>query len=67
MAREVLQEQLLQGWPGLCQEVQQICLTVGLPGVTRKYVHRKEAMEAIEYYSMKIAKEQMIGRKNVDT
>ena len=49
--------------PGLCQEVQQICLTVGLPDVTKEYVHRKEALGAMEYYSMKIAKEQMSGKE----
>ena len=63
VARDVLQEQLLQGWPGLCQEVQQICLTVGLPDVTKEDIHRKEALGVMEYYSMKIAKEQMSGKE----
>ena len=40
VAREVLQEQLQQGWPGLCQEVQEICLRVGLPDVTKEHIHR---------------------------
>ena len=31
--------------------------------MTKEYVHRKEALGAIEYYSMKIAKEQMSGKE----
>ena len=63
VARELLQEQLLQGWPGLCKEVQEICTTVGLPDITEQYIQRKEVKEYIEYYDMKVAKEEMQGKK----
>ena len=63
VAREVLQEQLQQGWPGLCQEVQEICLRVGLQDITIENIHRKEAQDALEFYFMKTAKEKMVGKE----
>ena len=33
LAREVLEEQVRMGWPGLAQEVQEICKEIGLPDV----------------------------------
>ena len=63
VCREVLQEQLLQGWPGLTKEVQEICQTVGLPDVTKEYIVRKKVLESLEYYSMKITKEKMVGKE----
>ena len=36
LALEVLEEQMVMGFPGLGQEVRQICLEVGLPDATRK-------------------------------
>ena len=41
---------------GLLQEVQQICRTVGLDDVTKKYLNRQEVKEYIAYYDMKLAK-----------
>ena len=42
-AREVLQEQLRQGWKGLAQEVVEICQKkIGLPNACLEYVHREE-------------------------
>ena len=46
-AREVLREQLDQGWQGLITEVAEICQQVGLPNACHKYVYRKELVEAI--------------------
>ena len=63
VCREVLQEQLLQGWPGLTKEVQVICLTVGLPDVTRHHISRGEVLKSMECHSMKVAKEQMVGKE----
>ena len=62
VCREVLEEQLLQGWPGLTQEVQEICETVGLPDVTKNYISRKEVVQSLEFYCMKMAKEKMVGK-----
>ena len=46
-------------WPGLIKEVQEICLTVGLKNVTKRYVHGEEVKEYIVYYDMKQAKSDM--------
>ena len=35
LALEVLEEQMAMGFPGLGQEVRQICLEVGLPDATK--------------------------------
>ena len=59
LCREVLEVQMAMGWPGLIQEVREICLTVGLKDVTKKYVHSEEVKEYIAYYDMKQAKSEM--------
>ena len=59
LCREVLQVQMAMGWPGLIQEVQVICRTVGLDDVTKKYLNRQEVKEYIKYYDMKLAKSDM--------
>ena len=51
------------GWPGLTREVQEICKTVGLPDVTKKYLCMKEITEHIQYYDMKMAKEEMADKE----
>ena len=61
--REVLEEQLEQGWPGLTSEVQDICSKVGLPDATKSYLNRKEVVKCMEYHSMKVAKEEMGEKK----
>ena len=63
LCRELLQEQLAQGWPGLTKEVQEICCTLGLPDVTQHYLSRNQVVECIECYSMKIAKDEMVGKE----
>ena len=63
VCREVLEEQLLQGWPGLIKEVQEIFETVGLPDVTRNYINRKEVVQLVEFYCMKMAKEKMVVKE----
>jgi hypothetical protein len=46
LAQEVLEEQLGMGWPGLGQEVKEICLNVGLPDATNpKVTIDKEAVK----------------------
>ena len=65
LCKEVLQVQLAMGWPGLTQEVKDICHKVGLPDVTQQYVSRKEILKYIQYYDMKLAKENMKQEKYV--
>ena len=37
-AREILEEEISQGWVGLSSEVKEICRETGLPDATKKYV-----------------------------
>ena len=65
LCKEVLQVQLAMGWPGLKQEVKNICQKVGLLDVTKQYVSRKEILKYIQYYHLKLAKENMKQDNNV--
>ena len=66
-AREVLREQLDQGWQGLTTEVAEICQAAGIPNACYKYINRKKVVEAIELLHMKEIKEQMEKLKLSDT
>ena len=65
LAKEVLQEQVRMGWPGLGQEVQAICREIGLPDATCETVMiEKEAVkEAILIHHHKHLKHEMKGKK----
>ena len=47
LALEVLEEQMAMGFPGLGQEVRQICLEVGLPDATRKDIQSDEVKKCM--------------------
>ena len=55
LAKEVLQEQVRMGWPGLAQEVQKICQQTGLPDATADNVRidKKTVKEAIKLRHLK--------------
>ena len=57
-AREILQEQLRQGWKGLAQEVVEICQKIGLSNACLEYVQREEVAEAIMISHLKVLKEE---------
>ena len=65
LAREVLQEQLRMGWPGLGKEVQCICKEIELPDATYDNVNiTKEAVkEAISIHPLVYLKTEMKGKK----
>ena len=58
-ARELLREQLEQGWDGLTGEVAHICLLAGLPNACLQYIPREEVVAAIQFHHMKCVKEEM--------
>ena len=58
-ARDVLKEQLEQGWEGLTIEVAEICHLAGLPDACHEFIPRKQVVEAIEIHHMIEVKEQM--------
>ena len=55
-ASEFLEDELRQGWPGITEEVQDICRDMGLPDATLKYLSRKEIKEAMCYHHLGILK-----------
>ena len=61
-AREILEEEISQGWVGLSSEVKEICRETGLPDATKEYVSRKEVLDAINMYNLVKVKEEMIAR-----
>ena len=65
LARQVLQEQVRMGWPGLGREVRDICHKIGLPDASNEEVNiEKEAVkEAIKLDHLKYLKENMQGEK----
>ena len=50
LAREMLQEQISRGWPGLAAEVTEICKAIGLKDACREDVEKEEINEAIYYH-----------------
>ena len=65
LAQEVMREQIRMGWPGLGQEVRQICKEIGLPDATNEKVDiEKEAVkEAILLHHLQYLKKEMKGKK----
>ena len=49
LAKEVLQEQIRMGWPGLADEVKNICQDIGLPAATceNTIIDKEQVREAI--------------------
>ena len=66
LAREVLEEQLAMGFPGLGQEVTEICREVGLPDASRQDVSKEEVKEAIRLNHLTALKSEMVGRKKLE-
>ena len=62
-ARDILQEQLRQGWQGLAQEVVDICKKIGLPNACLEYVHRKKVCEAILMSHLQVLKKEYDMKK----
>ena len=54
------------GWPGLSQEVKQICKAIGIDNINEKEVEIKEIKEAIFYHNYKEMKEKMMDLKKLE-
>jgi hypothetical protein len=57
LAREVYQQQVERGWPGLSQEVEEICKKVGIPNINKEDVSKEEIEEAVFFHNYKEMKE----------
>ena len=65
-AREILQEQLNNGWDGLTKEVQEICEQVGLPDACQQYVSKEEVEEAMRMSNARELNKQMEGLSKLE-
>ena len=65
LARQVMEQQLKMGWPGLVEEVAVICQAIGLPDVARKDVTKEEIKEKIVEHHQMILKEEMKTKKKL--
>ena len=63
LAREVLEEQLQMGGPGLAQEVTHICKRLSLPDASREDVSKEDIKKAVHFDSIKSLKLELKGRK----
>ena len=66
LARQVYEEQLRLGWPGLADEVKEICAEVGLPDVNQIEVKKEKVKEMIYYHHYKDMKEQLYKSTKLD-
>ena len=46
-------EQIEMGWPGLAEEVKQICKTIGLANISKKEIDKKDIEEHTFYHNCK--------------
>jgi hypothetical protein len=65
-AREILQEQLFNGWDGITKAVQEICERVGLPNACHQYDSKEEIKTAMQLSNAKALKEQMTGLSKLE-
>ena len=66
LARQVMEQQLEAGWPGLGQEVAAICQEVGIPNICQEQVDKKRIKEAIFYHHMNDLKIEMKKYEKLD-
>ena len=66
LAREVLEQQLVMGWPGLAREVEEICREVGIPNICYKEVDKKTIEDAVFFHHYKALKEEMKSYRKLD-
>ena len=65
-AKELLEEEIAQGWAGITKEVKSICKEMGLPDGTKKFLYRKEVKEALEFHHLQVLKKEMEGKSKCD-
>ena len=65
-ARELLEEELAQGWPGITKEVEELCNVMGLEDATKKYLTRSEVKDSLEFHHSQVLKQEMKGKSKCD-
>ena len=66
LAKRICQEAEARGWPGLYQEVREICKQVGLKDITKYNISKSQIKEAIFYSHYKDLKEELSTSKKLE-
>ena len=66
LAKEMYEEQVYNGWPGLAKEVSEICDTIGMIDANENIVTKKELTAALRQHDRKEIVENFNGYKKLD-
>ena len=66
LANQVYEEQVVQAWPGLAQEVGAICSTIGIPNVNHNIVNKKDLNAALRNHDREEILEKFGKYKKID-
>ena len=66
LAKEVYEEQVLHGWPGLAQEVGVICNTIGIPNANSNIISKKNLSDALRNHDRQEILEKFGKYKKLD-
>ena len=66
LAKEIYEQQLVQGWPGLAKEVKEICNEVDIPDANQVVISRKCLKLAFRNHDSKEIREKMLSYKKLD-
>ena len=66
LAKEVYEEQVAQGWPGLAREVEEICSTIGVPDVNNNIVNKRDLEKALRAHDRSEIREKFGKYKKID-
>ena len=65
LAKQILEEQVRMGWPGLAEEVRVICQEIGLQDANRSDVNlsKEDVKDAVKLHHVQAMKSSMKGEK----
>ena len=66
LAKQVYEEQVLNGWSGLAQEVEQICQCIGVPSANQNMITKKELSLALRNHDRNEIAEKFTTYKKLD-
>ena len=67
LAKEIYTEQMKNDWPGLAQEVKDICQEIGIDNINEVEVTKEELDEAIYYHNYKEMKLEVCSYKKLES
>ena len=66
LAKEVYEEQVAHGWPGLAKEVEVICSTIGVPDANNNIVNKRDLDKALRTHDGSEIREKFGKYKKID-